>query len=261
MSPSQLAQQIKFVLERATWPVEGGEVVFGDRGSVVVFAGAPTEEQIPAGLPFCLVGFDNAAFDPDDPDHITQQFTLTTAAEVAGDPMGEHALIGGSVQSLVASAGRGVAEVAEQVRRAVQDLTGADGAMVLLSGSATSAPSLLGRARHLALQDLTLSAVCTSTSYYSPPAALRWSGGTWRWDGDHCAARFDFVEFFLVRKFGMQPSNDVDDGLTLYHGTDQEFDAVQANGYTYTVFAAYSSRRNANIDGYSSPETGSYRVV
>ena len=261
MSPSQLAQQIKHLLEQATWPVEGGEVVFGDRGSVVVFAGAPTEEQIPAGLPFCLVGIDNASFDDEDPNHLTQEFTITVAAEVAGDPMGEHALIGGSTSSLAHSAGRGVAEVSEQVRRAVQDLTGADGAMVQLSGAATSAPQLLGRQRHIALQDLTLSAVCTSTAYYSPPSRLRWSAGVWRWDGDHCSDRFDFSEFILMRKQGTQASVDPDDGTQIYHGHNTEYEAVKSNGYTYTVFATYSSRGNAVIDGISDPETGSYRVV
>lgn len=267
MNPLQMAQQIKHVLEQAVWPGDGGHAVFGTRGSVAVFAGAPTEEQIPAGLPFCLVGIDNGTFDDEDPNHLIQQFTLIVGAEVAGDPLGENALIGGSVQNLLQSAGRGVAEVSERVRIEVQDLTGADGAMVQLSGTSTSAPSLLGRARHIALQDLTLTAACTSAAYFSPPSRLRWephpwrSGGFWRWDGDHCTARYDFAEFTLMRKQGTQPSLDVDDGDILYHGATAEFEAVKSNGYTYTVIASYASRGNTLIDGYSEPETGSYRVV
>ena len=261
MSPLQLAQQIKHLLERATWSTGSQDVVFGARGSVAVFAGEPNEEQIPAGFPWALVGIDNGEVDPEDPGLITQRFTVTCAAEVAGDRMGEHAIIGGAAADIGRSAGRGVGEVAERVRATLQNLTGADGATILLSQIDLSTPTLIGRGRHLAMERTTLSAVCTSAPYFAPPQRLVWDLGKWKWGGAHCSARFDFYRYRLVRKFGRDYSRTPADGTVLYTGTTPEFVGVQNDGYTYTVFADYNSRGAATVEGSSNPEVGAFRVV
>ena len=69
MNPWQMAQQIKHKLTTVAWTVGATDVVFGTRG-VHVFAGRPTEEQIPAGFPWALVGIDGGNADPDHPEFI-----------------------------------------------------------------------------------------------------------------------------------------------------------------------------------------------
>ena len=53
MDPWQMAQQIKHELEQVIWH-NSGDLVFGINGSVAVFAGPPTADQIPEGMPGAL---------------------------------------------------------------------------------------------------------------------------------------------------------------------------------------------------------------
>ncbi len=259
MNPWQLAQQIKHRLQRIAWSVGDAQIVFGTHGNVVVFAGEPSEEQIPPSFPFVLVGIDGGEFDVDDPSILLQRYSLLIGAEVAGDRMGENALIGAGVQAQGRSANRGVSEVAERVRAAVQTLTGADGLRVQLSGSSTGTPRAIGRGRHMALDEITLSATCTSSLFYSAPQELRYDTDRWKWNGSHCSTRYDFLRFRLVRKAGTDPSVAPNDGTVMFSGTASEWVGTQMSGFTYTIFADYSARQTGIVDGSSAPERGSWR--
>ena len=261
MNAWQMAQQIKRLLETLAWPTGDQDAVFGTHGSVGVFAGAPTDEQIPPGFPWALVGIGPATPDQDHPDYLQQQISVAVAAEVAGDRMGEHAIIGGSAKNLGRSAGRGVAEIAYLVRERLQTLTGADGARLVVSHTSSQPIAVLGRSRHAAVLEMDLTAWCTAAPYYTAPQMLRYEGGKWRWDGSQCAARFDFYRYRLVRKGGADPSTSPSDGATIYTGTAAEFTGTQVSGQTYTVFADYNARGVAAVEGSSSAEVGSYRTV
>lgn len=261
MNPWQMAQQIKHKLEQVRWPGVGGEMVFGAHHQVIVFTGDATEEQIPPSFPFALVGIESGEVDSEDPGLIYQRFRVTVAAEAAGDPMGEHSAIGGAVLDLAGSAGRGALEVAARARAAVQAITGADGAKVLLSSVETGTPSLLGSGRHLTLDSVGLMAVCTSATDYAAPQMLRYVTNKWVWEGSHCAARYDFLRYRLVRKAGTDPSYDPGDGETLYTGTAPQWTGQQLGGTTHTVFADYDGRGNGLVEGTSLPAVGAWRTV
>ena len=260
MNPWQLAQQLKAELQAVTWPTGSAEVVFGTYG-VHVFAGSPTEDQIPPDFPWVLVGIDNAEADEDHPEFLTQGYTLLSAADVAGDPLGEHGIIGGSVADLGASVGRGVSEVAERVRAAVENLTGADGAKILVSAVSTGSPTPFGRGKHLVLDEHTLTALCTSTLHYAAPQLLQLSGSLWTWNGPHCSDRFDFLQYRLVEKTGSTASSTPSDGTVVYTGTTANVTFATTSGRTYTVFADYNARGAATVEGSSDSEVGSFRVV
>ena len=255
-----MSQQLKFALQTVVWPTGSGAVVFGDRG-VFVFAGTPTEEQIPSGFPWCLVGIDGGEADESHPELITQGYTLLMAAEVAGDPLGEHSIIGGSVADLGRSVGRGVGEVAERARAAVENLVGSDGATIMVSASSTGTPSPLGRQLHIVLDELSLSVLCTSRAYYAPPQILAAASGTWTWSGGHCSSRFDFLQYRLVEKAGTTASTDPTDGTVVYTGTPATYVGAATSGNTYTCFADYNARGSSTVDDSSEPEVGSYLVV
>ena len=255
-----MAQQLKHELETVVWPTGSGDLVFGGRG-VHVFAGTPNEDQIPPGFPWCLVGIDNGEADVDSPEFITQGYTLLIAAEVAGDPLGEFSIIGGSVADLGKSVGRGVGEVAERVRFAVGNLIGIDGAQIMVSATSTGSPTPLGRGRHLVLDEMSLTALCTSSLHYTAPQSLAVVSGTWTWLGPHCSDRFDFLQYRLVSKTGIVPSTDPTDGTVEYTGTAATVDVVAASGKTFTIFADYNARGGSSVDGSSDPEVGSYVVV
>lgn len=260
MNPWQMAQQLKQELETVVWPSGSGDVVFGSRG-VTVFAGVPTEQQIPPGFPWALVSIDDATADETHPDLLEQTYTILTGVSVAGDPLGEHALIGGAVADLGKSAGRGVAEVSARARAAVESLTGSDGAHVTVSATNLGSPTTLGRGKHLALADFTVTAVCTSDLFYAAPQRLKHDGIRWSWVGTHCDTRFDFLQYVLVKKSGATASTSPSDGTTLFSGDATEYLANADSATTYTVFAEYAARGGSTADGNSEPEVGSYRVV
>lgn len=252
MNPLQMALQIRHKLRTVAWAGGSQEVVFGTR-SVFVFAGAPpTDEQIPAGFPFALVSIDGGTPDEDAPDLIEQQFTVVTAAEVAGDPLGEFAIIGGSTADLGHSAGRGVAEVAERVRSAVEDLVGVDGAKILLSATATGTPVPLGNGRHLALDELTLTALCTSAPHFAAPQQIANSGAAWSWSGAHCSARFDFLQYRLGYKAGASPPETPADATIVYTGTTASTTHTPVASSAYAVFADYNGRGGSSVENSSS---------
>jgi len=261
----QFAQQIKHKLEAVTWPAGSQDVVFGTQNRVVVYAGTPTEEQIPPGFPWALVGIGPAQFDADDPGLATQELTVTVGASVAGDPMGAQAITGGPILDQGKSAGRGVGDLVERALSAVRSLLGSDGAKVILSAASTGSPTALGRGRHLAIAEVSLSAVCTAAEHWSAPQRLRYSTvasvGRWTWEGSHCEARYDFYRYRLVRKQGTTPSVSPSDGTTVYTGTEAKFVGSQNSGYVYTIFCDYNSRGAALVEGSSSAERGAYRTV
>lgn len=257
MNPLQMALQIRHKLRTVAWTTGSAEVVFGTR-AVHIYAGSPTEEQIPPGFPWALVGLDSGSADIDDPDLITQRFTVLVATEVAADPEGELAVIGGSVADLGRSVGRGVGEVAERARAAVQDLTGADGAKIQIAATSYSSTSVLGRGRHIAMAEMSLEALCTSQPHYAAPQRIAWATNLWSWAGTHCSNRFDFLQYRLVRKAGSTPSANPSDGTVVYTGTAASFVGAKTGGNVYTVFADYNGRGGSTVEASSDPEVGAY---
>lgn len=268
MNSWQMAQQLRKELQVATWPTGSAELVFGiDR--VFVLVDEPTDEQIPPTFPWCMIVFGTGIPDDDDPALLTQTYSLLAAANVTGDPMGEHAITGGPVSDLGESGSRGVAEISERVRVAVQSLTGADGAPIIVSLSGAGGMTPLGQGLHLVYDEHSVSALCTSALHYSAPQIIAHDGSDWTWEGAHASDRFDFVQYRLFSKVGTSPSTSPSDaGNTLiYTGVAAATTAVATSGLTYTVFADYSARDPdqsipaSSIDGSSDPEVGSFLVV
>jgi hypothetical protein len=253
MNPLQMALQIRHKLRKVTWP-SGGSVVFGPRAAFVV-AEAPAEDQIPAAAPFCFVVIGEGTADPDEPSLLEQDFTVVGVAEVAGDPLGEFAIIGGSRISRTSSAGAGAGEIAERIRHAIQDLTGADGAPIQLSATRLGSSAALGRGKHMAPMELGVTAVCTSAPYYAPPQQLARSGSTWEWVGAHCAARFDFKQFRLGYKVGTEPPETPDDAdAIVYTGVATTTTIAPVESAAYAIWADYNSHgwTATTVEGSSS---------
>jgi hypothetical protein len=244
-----MAQQLKSLLQKVAWP--GGSVVFGH--SVFVYAGTqPDEKALPGRFPFAFVTINDGKADPDDPDLILQDFSVVTVVNVAGDPLGEQAILGASRVDAAASGGAGSAEVAERVRVAVQRLTGVDGAPLIVSGSATAAPYTLANGRHVVAEQFTVTALCTSQKNHQPPQLFRLVGDTFSWFGEQCSARFDFLQFRIGYVTGTTPATDAADfeGVA-YTGTVPFSPVVTQPGRTYSVVADYHPR------GLTTPEASS----
>lgn len=257
MNPWQMAQQLKHELAQVTWDGSTNPV-FGTR-SVYVYAGAPpSDEEHPPQFPFCLVTIGTGTPDEDHPELIQQTFTVVVAVEVAGDPLGEQAVIGGARSSASRSSGAGIAQVAERVRYAIQNLTTYDGASIIVSGSGVGSPSTLGRGRQVVFDEYTVEALCTSQPHFPAPQQLTRSGTSWSWQGATVAGRYDFVGYVLGYKAGAIPATSVDDISTVYEDTDAQTTHTPVDGSTYHIFAKFNATGLTGQNEYSTVEVGSY---
>jgi len=261
MNGGQLAQQIKYELERVVWNVPGGTVVFGD-DAVRVTSGEPTQEQMPSAFPFALVVLGGGPGDPYDSNLIEQSLTVICVAAVAGDPMGEHAVIGGSTDDLRTSYARGSSEITERARFAIRDLNGSDGCQLLLSGVDVSTPKNLNGLQCVS-EEFTVKAWCMSDAHYTAPQELKLAGSLWTWVGaDMCRGRFDFVEYDLVYKTGATAPSSPADGTSAGKVSDAEtIDVTSLASKTYCIFATYNARKNGLVEGASEPVVGSIKTT
>lgn len=263
MNPWQLAQQLKHELGEATWPEGLGEVVFGP-ASVIVHAGGPIDESAhPPRFPFVLITIGSGVPDGDDPELLEQSFELVVAAEVAGDDLGELAVIGGSRRDYGTSTGAGVAEVAARVRATVGSLTAYDGAAIIVSASGTGGGGSIGQGKHLAFDGFDVRALCTDSPSYRAPEQFKVVGDTWSWAGEWCARRFDFSFFRIGYVSGSTPSLDVtlaDLDAVIYDGEGQQVSYPPVAGRVYYLFAVYDSHGGSRVTG-SSIAVGSYLAI
>ncbi len=250
MNAWQMSQQIKHKLATVTWPDAAGEVVFGSRSVFVYAGGPPNEEELSPGFPFALVTIDSGTPDPDHPDLIEQQFSVMSVVEVAGDALGEHAVIGSSRANAGRSTGAGVAEVAERVRAALQFMTSYDGAHIIVNASGTGAPSTIGRGRHIAFDQFTVTAMCTSQPYYAAPERFTVAGGTATWVGAQCSSRYDFLRYRVGYVAGAIPVESPSDATIVYTGTATTATGVTGGG-VYMVWADYSARGGGVVSASS----------
>jgi len=258
MNARQMAQQIKHELELATWPEGAAGLIFGDR-KVFIAASIPTEDELPGTFPFALVSIEGGTSDPDDPNLLEQSFGIVTVQDSQGGRMGEGALIGGAQSVFGKSANRGVLELTDQVRRVVGNLTGADGAGLRVQMTATGAPAKLGRGRHMAIDESTVTGWVTASPSYAAPVKVT-TGSTFTYTGGtaavrgHCSGVFDFVQYAIGCKAGSSPATDYHDFDSIaVTGTDESLTFTPAVGQTYSVVAVYG-RSASLIEGSSPPD-------
>lgn len=255
MNPWQMAQQIAKELREIAWVGGNAEVVFGTQaGQVAVLAGGPpSEDDFPRAFPAAQVVMGDGNADKDHPQLIKQGFDVVVGVQSYGDHLGELALIGGPIEDVGQSANRGVGEVGERVRKALQELTGADGLRIQLSGIAVDTPFHTGDLRHVVFEGQQFEAWCTSQEAFTAPQKLNQSGNVFTWKGARCHDRYDFKQYRLFTSIGLPVDiNDSVLGSPIYTGTAATFTQVAASGQHYTVFADYNDRDTTGVVRHTS---------
>lgn len=259
MNPGQLARQIRFALQNLEW--SQGARVFGPE-DLVVFAGdTPPASAIPTRMPCVLIGIGTREHDQDHPEWIQQTFQVLTLQLAFGDRFGESVVLGSNRADLANSAGAGLEEIGSKVRDGLQDLTGADGASVLITATSNTASAVMENGRHVAYERLEFQAACTSQELYAVPQNLVQNGSVWSWTGSHCSTRYDFVQFHLGYVTGSEPAAAYSDleGI-IYSGTAPTVDVAAPSGRTYSVFAEYNPRGDGARAHSRGDILGAFRV-
>lgn len=258
MNTWQCARQIRHKLLARQWPDSPQGTIFGS-----VFVTQSTFEDInPASIvyPAAIVRVLDSQTDPDDQRYQVQRFEVVILVKHSGDQFGEAAMIGGNRTSQGGSGGRGVLEVEEQVREALQFLDPLSAVRLQLVSSGAADCILAEGVGYIVGRPMTFQARLTTNRVYPAPnfgKTLTSSvlAGTvslsWLW-----SERFDLHAaataprqltsarglLTLVRKAGATPPASVSDGTLVTLASNASTSATDSPGtgtWSYALFAQY----------------------
>lgn len=241
MNVWQQARQLKHRLEGAKW--SGGTApAFG---SVVV---TPRPHAVPrqAGLrlPLAVVAPGSATSDEEEPDLITQRWTVWVVVAVKGDNVGETAVLGSNRAGTVTSPGRGLLELEEVLQDVV---TGANevGFRPKISQRSALDEQADEDLGYVTFRGYNLESVATNDRFYHSPSRLAGTalgGGSvslsWRLPPD----RFDRLKVVLRRASGSTAPATVTDGTGVALSADLATSVTDAPGvgtFSYALFGQY----------------------
>lgn len=264
MDARQMAILLRTKMRAATWPGGTQDVVLGNR--VYVVCDGLEEEEIP-GAPFALIHVGDYTADEKRPTLLDQPFNVVVVVAAAGDRLGEAAVLGTSRSGDVmgSTKGRGVLEVSRALLAAVEDLTGADGAPILVSLGSGSRARPVGEGRLVVAQQHMIRALCTAQpEYQAPPWFSATKSGAdvdlqWALPGVPQpilqAVRVQYAA-------GSTPPATPTAGTTVYEGVDTSETHTPA-GFpaSYSIWAAYSETGASENQTYSEVERWTARTV
>ena len=242
MNPFQISKQLRYLLQSARWPDTPFKPVFASY-SIKVTAGISDADTLgQVGFPYCFIEPGEARADERNPYLIDQTFMLAVGVRVAGDSIGQTALIGGqrTADGSGGSAARGILEIEEEVLKAVARLSSESGINIRCTYRSGLIPAVMQNIGYVVERRYRLEATATVERYYHPPRnlALDVNDLTWTLPPD----RFDRFRVVLVRADGTTtPPADQTDGTVVPLAGDLATSVTDAAPApkAYSVFMAY----------------------
>lgn len=246
MNDWQMFRQLQATLQAAVWP--GSAATVFAPSSVVIIGGLPIERIINSiRMPACALAPGGSTSDPDhneEPALIRQDVDIKLVQLVAGDAVGEHAVMGAGRQSNSAE-GRGILEIGERLL-----------AEVSILNKTIEGFDMLFRARSGVAVDMVSQGYLASRAY----AFDGWAGveRTYQMAGAMAAAatgtdvllswtlptsRFDISKAILRRASGSTPPPTVTDGSGVVLAADLSesvTDTPGAGTWSYSLFVQYN---------------------
>lgn len=263
MNTLQVARQLKFLLEERQW-LGTGDKVFG---TVRVSQGPDQQAAAEFITPFAIVRLGSGISDAEEPDLITQTFSIRLAVAVDGDTSGEGALIGRNRKSATSSDGRGLLEIEVELFNAIEELNGIDGVEIHFRLTSEPDPAIDEAGMYFIRRDYQGEAVLTADLFYDAPQELAGTPGagsaslTWV----NPATRFDSRRVMLRRKTGSSPPSSETDGteVTLSGNfVTSHVDSPLASGdHSYAVFMVYDEFGTGTDEQFSASDTVTVTVT
>lgn len=258
MNPWQVAQQIQYKLELATWPDGNTELVFGTNG-VYVTASLGEDAVDRIRLPSVFIVPSTATPDDDAPELLTQEFEVTLVAHSNSDAVGEHVLIGGPRSGGAGSSkGRGLLELEEELLKAIGQLNDTGGVSIKLTHASSVEVENVDGMGFIGVKVYSFDARCQRERYYHPALRLTGTGVT---GGDASLtwalppARWDFNQLTLRRASGSTAPASATAGTAVSLSaptTDTSHtDSPGSGTFSYSLFAGYDEDGDGTDDRYS----------
>lgn len=264
MNTWQALRQIKELLEAATWPDAGGEVVFGQ---VVTTAGFSRANRPAIRYPLAVVTPAGMKADEAMEGLEDQAFEVAVWQKVEGDPYGESALTGGArAGGAISSDGRGLCEIEEQLKAELGKIAGANGVHLRVDAAGAAGSEEDPEDGYLAYRSYSFTGWLTAQRTYPPARSLRAEDGggqadlTWRLPPD----RFDRLSVVIRRAEGSTAPADVSSGTDVPVGglvSSVEDTGLASGTYSYALFMGYDETEAGVADRYSSAITVTVEVA
>lgn len=243
MNAWQDFKQIQAQLRAAVWP--GSALGVFHNNSVIVSAAPSPGVFETLIMPVAIMRPLSAQDDPEhdqEPDLIRQEMGLTLAQMVAGDAVGEHALMG-AIRQTDDAAGRGLLELEERVLAEIGILNGLEGFNIL--NRFRSAPKAdVGGNRYIVWKDYLFEMDCGVDRTYEAAGALTTTeaGGTITLLWTLPSNRFDISAAVLRRASGTTPPATKASGTGITLGSALALtvdDAAGSGTWSYSLFVEY----------------------
>lgn len=255
MTDWQVSRQLKFILAKATWPT----------GSTKIFTQVRITAKITPELlstmvpPFMVFQIGAGESQPDNPDLILQNFPGIIVAAVAGDDIGERALIGSNRTSAIQSKGRGLLEFQEEVSRQIKFLTSAIGVKIAGRYRGSTDGELLASPGFVAFRVLGFEAFVTDERFYHPPRQFRTTatgGGSATFAWALPPSRFDTLAMILRRGAAGSPPLSPTSGTGVPLSGPLAVTVTDSPGpgsFSYSLFMTYDETTDGTSDRFSVP--------
>lgn len=257
----QCLQQVKSLLQAATWPDGSAEKVFGSHG-VKISAGPQENGLNSIPFPFAMISPGNGTTDPDHQRIGQEEIDVTIMAANAADPWGEQALIGGGRGGgQGSSSGRGLLELGEIVRSELRLLLPQNGVKPQFVGKSAPTPFRVEHHGYVVGRTHRFRAWLTDARHYPAPtrfAATDAGGGDANLSWNVPPSRFDRYEVVLRRASGSTAPSSVTDGTGVSLGSLLATSVTDSPGtgtWSYALFGGYDELSAGASDRYSSPAT------
>lgn len=240
MNPWQCFRQIQATLRAEVWP-DSAAVVFHAESVIVSAAPSPGIFET-LMMPVAIMRPLATQGDPDhdqEPDYLRQEMGLTLAQIVAGDAVGEHALMG-AIRQDDSAEGRGLMEIEEKVFDAIGIMNGLEGFSIL--NRFRSAPKAdVGGNRYIVWKDYLFEMDCSADRSYEAAGSLIATGSVdlvWTIPN----SRYDLASVVLRRAAGTTPPVTKADGAGITLGSalaTSHSDTPGSGTWSYSVFMVY----------------------
>ncbi len=263
MMPRQVLMQLRYKLRSRVWSITSGTLVFGSVHVTHKPSKAAVEEF---RTPLVLMRPGEEKPDPELPGKCLLEVEADLVVAVAGDKLGENALLSANVADRTKSEGRGILECEREFKAVCKELGDADGLRIIARRTAARRAAEVSGLGYVVMRSYNLGVDCTDEPYYHPPlrlVATPLGAGQVRLDWADPPDRFDKRGIIIRRAAGATPpaSSTAGTGVaTPALGVQTYTDTPGAGTFSYAIFAGYTDSGAAANESFSDQETGTTRA-
>jgi hypothetical protein len=264
MMPRQALMQMRYRLRSRVWSITSGATVFGSVHVTHKPSKAAVEEF---RTPLVLMRPGDEKPDPELPGKCLLEVEADLVVAVAGDRLGENAILSGNVSDRTKSEGRGILEVEREFKGVLRQMGDQEGIRIIAARTAARRAAVVSGLGYVVMRSYNLSVHCTDEPYYHPPmrlVATAQGAGVARLVWADPPDRFDRRPITIRRAAGATAPASPTAGTavaTVAIGVQTYDDTPGAGQFSYALFAGYTDSGAAADESFSAQEEGTTRTL